>query len=160
MELSSKRPYGLWSGLDDLLPTGRPGTEGERGDNEFFSMLYRDPLALKGILAGMTGISTGEATLLAARFPWKRFRTFCDIGCAQGAFPVRVAMTHRYPRGVGFEFSAVRPIFEDMPSRSVWTPDWASLKATISKTRCRAPTSSRTLRARRSTGSSAPSARR
>ena len=140
MELSSKRPYGLWSGLDDLLPTGRPGTEGERGDNEFFSMLYRDPLALKGILAGMTGISTGEATLLAARFPWKRFRTFCDIGCAQGAFPVRVAMTHRYPRGVGFEFSAVRPIFEDMPSRSVWTPDWASLKATISKTRCRAPT--------------------
>ncbi|WP_081665128.1 methyltransferase [Mycobacterium sp. UM_CSW] len=113
MELSSKRLYGLWSSLDDLLRTGRPGAEEERGDNEFFSMLYRDPLALKGFLAGMTGISTGEATLLAARFPWQRFRTFCDIGCAQGAFPVRVALTHRHLRGTGFDFPAVRPIFEE-----------------------------------------------
>ncbi|OBI56073.1 methyltransferase [Mycobacterium sp. E796] len=113
MELSSKRLYGLWSSLDDLLRTGRPGAEEERGDNEFFSMLHRDPLALKGFLAGMTGISTGEATLLAARFPWQRFRTFCDIGCAQGAFPVRVALTHRHLRGTGFDFPAVRPIFEE-----------------------------------------------
>lgn len=113
MELSSKRLYGLWSGLDDLLRTGRPGAEEERGDNEFFSMLYRDPLALKGFLAGMTGISTGEATLLAARFPWKRFRTFCDVGCAQGALPVRVALSHRHLRGTGFDFPAVRPIFEE-----------------------------------------------
>lgn len=113
MELSSKRLYGLWSQLDDLLRTGRPGAEEERGDNEFFSMLYQDPLALKGFLAGMTGISTGEATLLAARFPWRRFRTFCDIGCAQGAFPVRVALTHRHLRGTGFDLPAVRPIFEE-----------------------------------------------
>jgi hypothetical protein len=113
MELSSKRLYGLWSSLDDLLRTGRPGAEEERGDNEFFSMLYRDPLALKGFLAGMTGISTGEVTLLAARFPWKRFRTFCDVGCAQGAFPVRVALTQRHLRGTGFDFPAVRPIFEE-----------------------------------------------
>ncbi|OBK53599.1 methyltransferase [Mycobacterium sp. 1081908.1] len=113
MELSSKRLYGLWSSLDDLLRTGRPGAEEERGDNEFFSMLYRDPLALKGFLAGMTGISTGEATLLAARFPWRRFRTFCDVGSAQGAFPVRVALTHRHLRGTGFDFPAVRPIFEE-----------------------------------------------
>jgi SAM-dependent methyltransferase len=113
MELSSQRLYDLWSRLDELLRTGRPGAEEERGDNEFFSMLYRDPLALKGFLAGMTGISTAEATLLAARFPWKRFRTFCDVGCAQGAFPVRVALTHRHLRGTGFDFPSVRPIFEE-----------------------------------------------
>jgi precorrin-6B methylase 2 len=113
MELSSKRLYELWSGLDDLLRTGRPGAEEERGDNEFFSMLYRDPLALRDFLAGMTGISTGEATLLAARFPWRRFRTFADIGCAQGALPVRVALSHRHLRGVGFDFPAVRPIFHE-----------------------------------------------
>jgi SAM-dependent methyltransferase len=76
-------------------------------------MLYRDPLALKDFLAGMTGISTGEATLLAARFPWQRFRTFADIGCAQGALPARVALSHRHLRGVGFDFPAVRPIFDE-----------------------------------------------
>ncbi|SON61066.1 3-hydroxy-5-methyl-1-naphthoate 3-O-methyltransferase [Mycobacterium simulans] len=113
MELSSKRLYDLWSGLDDLLRTGRPGAEEERGDNEFFATLYRDPLALKDFLAGMTGISTGEATLLATRFPWKQFRTFADIGCAQGALPVRVALSHRHLHGTGFDFPAVRPIFTE-----------------------------------------------
>ena len=34
MELSSRRLYDLWSGLDDLLETGVPGAEEERGDNE------------------------------------------------------------------------------------------------------------------------------
>ena len=116
MELSSRRLYGLWSELDDLLRTGRPGAEEERGDNEFFSMLYQDPLALRDFLAGMTGISTGEVTLLASRFPWKRFRTFVDIGCAQGALPVRVALTHRHLRGTGFDFPAVRPIFHEYVS--------------------------------------------
>jgi hypothetical protein len=62
LELSSKRLYDLWSALDDLLRTGRPGAEEERGDNEFF----RDALTLTGFLARMTAISTGETTLLAA----------------------------------------------------------------------------------------------
>ncbi len=113
MELSSKRLYDLWSGLDDLLRTGRPGAQEERGDNEFFATMYRDPLALKAFLTGMTGISTGEAMLLAARFPWQRFRTFADIGCAQGALPVRVALSHRHLRGTGFDFPVVGPIFRE-----------------------------------------------
>jgi cation diffusion facilitator CzcD-associated flavoprotein CzcO len=113
MELSSTRLYELWSGLGDLLRTGDPAAEEERGQNEFFATLYRDPAALREFLAGMTGITTGEATLLAARFPWKRFGSFVDIGTAQGALPVRVALTHRHLRGTGFDFPAVRPIFEE-----------------------------------------------
>src|ERR1700676_4877927 len=67
MELSSKRLFELWSGLGELLQTGRPGAGEERGDNEFFSSLYSDPAALRDFLVGMTGISTGEAMLIAAR---------------------------------------------------------------------------------------------
>jgi len=113
MELSSKRLYDVWSKLDELVRTGQPGAEEERGDNEFFSTIYRDPLALEEFLARMTRISTGEATLLAVRFPWKRFRTFVDIGCAQGALSVRVALTHRHLRGTGFDLPSVRPIFTE-----------------------------------------------
>ena len=113
MELSSRRLYDLWSGLDDLLETGAPGAEEERGDNEFFASLYADPDALKTFLAGMTGISTGEVTLLAARFPWKRFESFVDMGCAQGALPVRVALTHPHLHGAGFDLPVVEPIFTD-----------------------------------------------
>ena len=61
----------------------------------------------------MTGISTGEVTLLAARFPWKRFESFVDMGCAQGALPVRVALTNPHLRGTGFDLPVVEPIFTD-----------------------------------------------
>lgn len=113
MELSSKRLYGLWCGLPELLRTGRPAAEEGQGEDKFFSTLYRDPAAMREFLTGMTGVSTVEATLLAVRFPWKRFRTFVDVGTAQGALPVRVALTHRHLRGTGFDFAAVQPIFED-----------------------------------------------
>ena len=113
MELSSRRLYDLWSGLDGLLETGVPAAEEERGQNEFFAALYADPDALKTFLAGMTGISTGEVTLLAARFPWKRFESFIDMGCAQGALPVRVALTHPHLRGAGFDLPDVEPVFID-----------------------------------------------
>jgi hypothetical protein len=113
MELSSKRLFNLWSGLGGLLQTGRPEAGEERGDNEFFSSLYSDPAALRSFLVGMTGISTGEAMLIAARFPWKRFRTFVDIGAAQGALPVRVALTHPHLSGASYDLAAVGPIFEE-----------------------------------------------
>ncbi|MFC9437202.1 methyltransferase [Nocardia sp. NPDC057030] len=112
LELSSKRLYELWSGLGHLLRTGCPEAEEERGDNEFFTTLYRDPAALENFLSGMTGISTGEAMLIAARFPWKHFRTFVDIGSAQGALPVRVALTHPHLSGASLDLAAVGPIFE------------------------------------------------
>ncbi len=113
MELSSTRLYDLWSGLDELLSTGVPAAVEAQGEVEFFDALYRDPVALKTFLVGMTGISTGEVTLLAARFPWKRFKSFVDMGCAQGALPVRVALTHPHLRGTGFDLPVVEPIFTD-----------------------------------------------
>jgi hypothetical protein len=113
MELSSRRLYDLWSGLGDLLRTGRPEAEEERGNNEFFSTLYSDPDSLREFLSGMTGITTGEATLIAARFPWGRYRTFVDVGSAQGALPVRVALTQPHLTGASFDLPAVGPIFEE-----------------------------------------------
>ncbi|MFD6157627.1 methyltransferase [Nocardia sp. NPDC060256] len=113
MELSSTRLYDLWSGLGDLLRTGKPGAEEEQGESEFFSSLYGDQVALRKFLAGMTGISTGEAMLIAARFPWRRFQTFLDVGAAQGALPVRIALTHSHISGVSYDLPAVQPIFEE-----------------------------------------------
>ncbi|WP_084436777.1 methyltransferase [Aldersonia kunmingensis] len=116
LELSSTRLYELWGGLGELLRTGGPAAAEEQGEDEFFAALYRDPTALREFLAGMTGISTPEATLIAARFPWKRFGTFADIGTAQGALPVRVALTHPHLRGLGFDLPVVGPVFTDYVS--------------------------------------------
>ena len=113
MELSSKRLYELWSGMENLLRTGRPEAREERDGKDFFSSLYVDPNALADFLTGMTGISTGEAIVIAARFPWKRFRTFLDVGAAQGALAVRVALTHPHLTGAGFDLPAVGSIFAE-----------------------------------------------
>ena len=112
LELSSTRLYDIWSGLPNLLQTGRPAAKEESGDHEFFSTLYQDPVALESFLGGMTGISTGEAILIAARFPWRRFRTFVDVGAAQGALPVRLALSHPHLTGASYDIAAVEPIFD------------------------------------------------
>lgn len=113
LELSSTRLYDLWSGLGDLLKTGRPQAKEEQDGSDFFGTLYRDPESLRKFLSGMTGISMGEAVPIAAHFPWKRFRTFVDIGAAQGVLPVVVALTHPHLTGASYDLSAVQPIFED-----------------------------------------------
>jgi hypothetical protein len=96
MELSSRRLFNVWS----CLPS-------------FFSALYRDPAARRSFLVGMTGISTGEAMLIAARFPWQRFRSFVDIGAPQGALAVPVALTHPHLTGASYDLAAVGPNFEE-----------------------------------------------
>jgi hypothetical protein len=137
MELASKRLYELWSGLGGLLRTGRPAAREEQGDNEFFSSLYRDPAALKDFLAGMTGISTGEATLIAGRFPWKRFRTFVDVGAAQGALPVRVALNHPHLTGASYDLPVVGRSSRSTSRRSGSATGSASSRATCTTARCR-----------------------
>ncbi len=112
MELSSTRLYALWNQLGHLLKTGEPAAIEEQGQNEFFSTLYQNPVELEQFLSGMTGISTGETILIASLFPWKNYQTFADIGGAQGALSVRVAMTHPHLTGLSYDLAPVQPIYE------------------------------------------------
>src|SRR6478735_4916542 len=107
-------PRAATTALDALVSGGllRRDRAG-RYANTLRASVFRDPVALKIFLFGRTGISTGEVTLLAARFPWKRFNTFADVGCAQGALPVRVALTNPHLQGTGFDLPVVEPIFTD-----------------------------------------------
>jgi len=61
----------------------------------------------------MTGVSLGAARAMAQKFPWRKYRTFIDIGAAQGGLPVQVALAHRHLTGGGFDLPVVGPIFEE-----------------------------------------------
>jgi O-methyltransferase domain/Dimerisation domain len=111
LEMANKRLYPFWGALTDALRTGEPQNEARRGEN-FFSVLYADNDRLEDFLKAMTGISLGTAKAIAEKFPWRRYRTFVDIGCAQGAVPVQVALAHKHLSGGGFDLPSVRPIFE------------------------------------------------
>lgn len=111
LEMANSRLYPFWGALTQALHSGQPQNEARRGEN-FFAALYADPARLEAFLKAMTGISLGAAAAIAGKFPWDRHETFIDIGCAQGAVPVQVALAHPHLAGGGFDLPAVRPVFE------------------------------------------------
>jgi O-methyltransferase domain len=78
-----------------------------------FAALYADPDRLRGFLAAMSGVSLAAAQAIAAKFPWKDYKTFVDIGTAQGMVPVTIARTHNHLSGTGCDLPEVKPVFEE-----------------------------------------------
>ncbi len=96
LEMANARLYPFWGSLTDALHSGQPQNEAKRG-GEVFAALYRDPERLKQFLHAMTGLSMGAHKAIAARFPWRRYRTFADVGCAEGGLPGRAGARPRAP---------------------------------------------------------------
>jgi cyclopropane fatty-acyl-phospholipid synthase-like methyltransferase len=107
----NSRLYGYWGSLTEGLKTGSPQNEIKTGGN-LFSSLYSDPDKLQSFLRGMTGISLPAAKKIAQRFPWSGYDTFADIGGAQGAVGVQVALAHPHLRGLNYDLPQVREICE------------------------------------------------
>lgn len=112
LEMANARLYAFWGSLTEGLRTGRPQNEVKMG-GDFFPVLYSSQPRLKQFLQAMTGVSTGAAKAIAQKFPWKKHRTFFDVGCAQGCVPVRVALAHPHVSGGGFDLPVVGPIFDE-----------------------------------------------
>jgi hypothetical protein len=111
LEMLNARLYRFWGSLTEALRTGRPQSEIKEG-TDFFATIYSDPARLESFVKGMTGVSRLPAQALAERFPWRKFRTFVDIGTAEGELPVAVARIHPHLLGGGFDLPPVRPWFE------------------------------------------------
>jgi hypothetical protein len=111
LEMANARLYPFWGSLTEALRTGRPQNEARSGD-DFFGALYADPARLEGFLGAMSGLSLGAARAIARKFPWGDYKTFADVGGAQGGLPVQVALAHAHLSGLNFDLPAVRPVYE------------------------------------------------
>ena len=112
LEMANSRLYPFWGSLTEGLRTGIPQSEAKTGGN-FYEVLYRDPARLKNFLQAMTGLSLGACQAIAKKFPWKRYKTFADVGPAQGALPVQLVLAHKHLSGIGFDLPVCGPIFEE-----------------------------------------------
>lgn len=117
LEMANARLYPFWSRLTDGLRTGRPQNEAASGAQDFFATLYADPARLQQFLEAMTGVSRGANLAIAAEFPWARYRTFVDVGTAQGDLAAQVALAHPHLHGTGFDLPPAAPIFESYVKR-------------------------------------------
>ncbi|MGE0816070.1 MAG: methyltransferase [Vicinamibacterales bacterium] len=113
LEMANHRLYPFWGHLTEALRTGLPQNELKGGGPGMFETLYADPARLKEFLAAMTGISHGANLTIAKAFPWKDYRTFVDVGTAQGDLAAQVARANPHLTGQGFDLPEVAPIFEE-----------------------------------------------
>jgi hypothetical protein len=113
LEMANQRLYGHWSHLTEGLRTGQPQNELRGGGQPLFETLYADPARLKNFLKAMTGLSHGSALAIAAKFPFKNYKSVCDVGAAQGDTAAQIALAHRHLNVFGFDLPEVGPIFEE-----------------------------------------------
>jgi|SRR5208282_72783 len=115
LQMANHRLYGHWNHLTEALRTGKQQNEAKDQDGVAspFEALYADPARLKEFLAAMTGISRGANLAIAQKIPWSQYRTFADVGTAQGDLAVQIALANPHLSGIGFDLAEVGPIFEE-----------------------------------------------
>jgi O-methyltransferase/methyltransferase family protein len=118
LEMANARLYGIWGSLTEALRTGEVQNESKGGGQNIFAALYADPERLRGFLSAMSGLSAGAAHAIAANFPWRDYKTFVDVGAAQGMVPATVARAHPHLTGIGFDLPPIKPVFEEFIAQS------------------------------------------
>jgi hypothetical protein len=112
LEMANARLYPFWASLTEGLRSGEPQNEAKTG-GDLFAAIYADPALLRQFLRAMSGQNMGTAVAIAQKIPWQTYRTFVDVGTAQGAVPVQLARAHPHLTGGGFDLPPVGPIFEE-----------------------------------------------
>jgi precorrin-6B methylase 2 len=115
LEMANARLYGFWGSLTEGLRTGAPQNEAKIGE-DFFGTLYAEPDRLAQFTRAMSSLSVGSGQAIAAKFPWRDHGSVIDVGCAEGAVPVQIALAHEHVTGGGFDLPPVAPIFDSYVS--------------------------------------------
>jgi hypothetical protein len=114
LEMANARLFGHWNHLTEALRTGRLQNEAKDDSTASpFAALYADPARLRAFLAAMTGISHGGNLLIAQNAPWSKYKSYADIGTAQGDLAVQIALANPHLHGIGFDLPEVAPIFDE-----------------------------------------------
>jgi hypothetical protein len=113
LEMANHRLYPFWGSLTKALRTGKPQNEAANGDASPFEALYADPARLKEFLKAMSGVSRPANMAIGRLGPWQNYKTFVDVGAAQGDLAVQIALANPHLTGTGFDLPEVGPVFED-----------------------------------------------
>jgi hypothetical protein len=113
LEMCNARLYSFWGSLTEGLRTGKPQNEMKTGKGNSFEALYADPDKLRGFLQAMTGLSMNSARAMAAKFPWQNYKSFADVGGAQGGVAAQIVIAHPHLSATVFDLPAAKPLAEE-----------------------------------------------
>ena len=111
LEMANARLYEFWGSLTEGLRTGLAQNEAKEG-GDFFGVLYADEARLAQFARAMSAVSGAAAQAIATKFPWADHGSVIDVGCAEGAVPVQIALAHEHITGGGFDLPPLEPIFD------------------------------------------------
>ena len=117
LELANDRLYPVWGKLSDALRTGLPQNEAKQ-EADYYGNLVSHSDRLRTFLSAMSGLSMMAAQAISRRFPWRQYRSFADVGGAQGLVASRLAEDHPHLRGINFDLPEVQPFFEEQVTRA------------------------------------------
>ena len=109
--MAKSRLYSFWGNLTEGLKTGEPQNEAKTG-GDLFEAIYGNPETLKVFLRSMTSLSMGANMAIAANFPWVNYKTFSDVGTAQGGLAVQIALANKHLTGSGFDLPVAKETFD------------------------------------------------
>ena len=119
LEMANARLFGFWNHLTEGLRTGQPQNEAKIDPSTSpFTALYADPARLRGFLKAMSGISHGANLAIARKVPWAKYKTYADLGTAQGDLAVQIALANPHVLGIGLDLPEVGPIFEEYAEKN------------------------------------------
>ena len=113
LEMANGRLFAFWNDLTEALRTGKPQNEAKGGGKSLFEAIYGEPERLREFAKAMTGMSHPTNLAIARQFPWADYKSFVDVGAAQGDLVVQVARAHPHLTGLGFDLPELGPIFSD-----------------------------------------------
>jgi hypothetical protein len=108
LEMTNSRLYPVWGQLAEALRSGEPRNEA-KVETDYYANLGRNTDRLAVFLRGMTGLSAAASRAIAQKVSWSDYRTFVDVGGAEGGLSVQLALAHPHLTGGTFELPGVRP---------------------------------------------------
>jgi hypothetical protein len=115
-QMTHRRLFPVWTKLEDALRSGEPQNEAIHQTN-YYKELGTDRDRMRVFLSGMTGLSAAASRAIARHDLWKDFKTFVDVGGAEGGLAVQLAAQHDHLTGCVFDLPSVKPFCDDYVAR-------------------------------------------
>lgn len=112
LEMMNNRLYSFWGNLEEALLTGLPQNEAKKSE-DFFGLIYQDPVKLKEFINAMTGIQMGNFMTFAQKFDFSKYKTLTDVGGSAGLLSLVVARHQPHMSCITFDLPPVEPIAKE-----------------------------------------------
>lgn len=110
LSMANHRLYKFWGTLEEALKTGEPQNEAKHSDKPIFEEIYKDQASLQQFLGAMSSIQMGNFMALAQKFDFSPYKTFCDVGGANGSCSIVVAQHHPHLECTTFDLPPVEAV--------------------------------------------------